>query len=123
MNKGFSLVELMIVVAILGILYAVALPAYNDFIQDGRRADVQQTLLQTVAELEREYTRQGGYPSSKSVTNTDFYTFAYSSSVSTQFELTATPVSGSAQDGDPCGTLTVMYDGTKTPTSSGCWGN
>lgn len=136
LNKGFSLVELMIVVAILGILYAVALPAYSDFIQDGRRADVQQTLLQEVAVLERFYTRQGGYPGVYSVDSTEFYSFSYSPSSSsaaendnydsTTFTLTATPVAGSSQADDPCGALTIDYKGDKTnstSSSSGCWGN
>lgn len=133
LNKGFSLVELMVVIAILGILYAVALPAYNDFIQDGRRADVQQTLLQQVAVLERIYTRSGGYPGSKpsSIVDTEFYTFSYiasdasstTASDATMFELTATPVATSSQADDPCGALSIDYQSTKLPDQTGCWGS
>ena len=133
--KGFTLIELLITIAIIGILYALALPAYSQFVQDGRRADVQQMLLQYAVVLERQYTRMGGYPDSSSVaTNTDFYTFSYTPSTSAAatttilfdsktFILTATPVVGSSQGNDPCGSLSVNHRGEKTTdkTKTDCW--
>ncbi|MDA7746142.1 type IV pilin protein [Psychromonas sp.] len=135
--KGFTLIELLVVIAIIGLLSAIALPAYSNFIQDGRRADVQQTLLQNVAVLERQYTRLGGYPDSFTIASSDYYSFTYAPSAdalasaidlndSTTFTLSATPVTTSSQSDDPCKVLSVNHQGVKLANGlenqSGCWG-
>lgn len=128
---GFTLIEMLIVIAILGILYAIALPAYSSYLQDGRRADIQQLMLQQVALLERQYTRKGGYPDTRNFNVYDYYTFSYSPSVSAAatldtndsmvFLLTATPISTSAQGSDECGAMTVNHQGIKSAALITCW--
>ncbi len=60
-NKGFSLIELMIVVAIVGILAAIAYPSYQDQMRSGRRSDGQAELLRIQTLMERHYYDNGTY--------------------------------------------------------------
>jgi type IV pilus assembly protein PilE len=125
--SGFTLVELLIAIAILGILYSLAMPSYTRYIQESRRSDVQQALIQQAATLERIYTRQGGYPKDFPVAANDFYQFTYSPADEfdgthyRKYSLSAAPKSGSAQSGDRCGTLTVNHAGTFGASLNDCW--
>ncbi|MBQ4833523.1 type IV pilin protein [Pseudoalteromonas sp. MMG010] len=124
---GFTLVELLIVIAILGILYSVVAPSYSDYIIKSRRADVQQQLLQYSAILERQYTRMGGYPDEYTFSTSDYYDFNYTSDATsnssdgTSFLITASPKG--AQKSDECGALKVDQTGEKTANLSSCWIN
>jgi len=131
-NDGFTLIEMMVVVAIMGILYSVALPTYSQYVQDGRRADIQQEMLQQVAHLERQYTRLGGYPDDRNIPGTDYYSFSYVPSAaaaatagiendSRTFLLTAIPKSNSSQSNDICGSMSINHQGLTTPNTSQCW--
>src|SRR5690554_2337838 len=60
-SSGFTLIELMIVVAIVGILAAIAYPSYQRYVQDSRRSDARANLLQLAQFMERYYTANGRY--------------------------------------------------------------
>ncbi|MBQ4799242.1 type IV pilin protein [Pseudoalteromonas sp. MMG006] len=122
---GFTLIELMIVIAISGILYSVALPSYTSYIQKSRRADVQQALLQQTAILERQYTRVGGYPATYTFPDSDYYSFTYTTDatagMSNGAEFTIEAAPKSAQSSDECGKLSVNQSGIKSADKSQCW--
>ncbi len=123
-SKGFTLIELMITIAIIAVLAAVALPSYNNYVTRGNRTDVQAHLMQLASNLERYKSQQlsyknatlaiiGGaatYPAS----GTAKYNIALTpATLSTSWELRATPVSGSTQVGD--GALAIDNQGRR------CW--
>jgi type IV pilus assembly protein PilE len=60
-SKGFTLIELMIVVAIIGILAAIAYPSYTEYVQRGKRSEAKVALLEAVQNLERYYSANGTY--------------------------------------------------------------
>jgi len=135
--RGFTLIELMITVAIVGILSAIAYPSYTEYVRRGHRADARAGLLQAQQWLERAATATGTYPTAALPTalswsgdSTKRYTIALAAgNTNAAYTLTATPKG--AQTGDKCGTYTLSNTGVrgangKTAGQSGydpdCWG-
>ncbi len=128
--KGFTLLELMIVVAIVAILGSIALPAYQDSLRKGRRADAMTSLLQIQMQQEKWRANNPTYNSALSGlgwSGTDslegYYTVAISASSAITFTATATPKSGGPQSGDSCGTFTITSNGPDISTTAKkkCW--
>ncbi|WP_105166740.1 type IV pilin protein [Pseudoalteromonas sp. T1lg23B] len=132
-SKGFSLTELLIAAAIVAILGVVAYPSYLESLQEGRRSQAQQEMLQVAIILERAYSRNGGYPDSdkfEALPTLDMYTFKYEhlnkpvdgeNYTSRSYLLTATPKKDTAQESDPCGALTLNHIGTQGAQIDDCW--
>ena len=126
--KGFTLIELMIVIAIIAILLSIALPSYQDSVRKSRRATAQSDLLVLVNFMERTYTESNAYnPAGFSLpytaspkSGTQFYTLSLSASTEASYTLQAAPVVGSPQASDTCGTMTITHTGVKTPAAN-CW--
>ncbi|PWB60175.1 MAG: hypothetical protein C3F18_00075 [Nitrosomonadales bacterium] len=131
--KGFTLIELMIVVAVIGILAAIAYPSYQDSIRKSRRADAKSALLELAQFMERNYTLSNRYDQDSGgaavvlpFTETPkdgtakYYDLTISASAAQSFTLSAAPKN--AQVSDVCGTLSITNTGAKAATGTGqCW--
>lgn len=123
--KGFTLIEIMITVAIVAILAAVAMPSYTSYVQRGNRADARNTLLAAAQRMEQNYNLSGRYDQLQNGTAVNdamlttwgldrspasgakLYTIAFDTATPTRVDyvLMATPVAGTAQADDTCGVL------------------
>lgn len=124
-TSGFTLVELMIVVAIVAILASVAYPAYTEQVRKGRRSDAQSVLLNTAQQLERCFTTANTYVgcvASPFNSPGGFYTVTITNLAATTYTLTAAP--RLAQTSDSCGSLSLTHTAIKGVTASTvqqCW--
>jgi len=141
MNKGFTLIELMIVVAIVGILAAIAYPSYQQNLIDSRRAKAAGCLMELQQFMEKFYSANFRYdldiagnnvslPAPQCVTDlAGFYGFENGgapAAVGQQtFTLTATAAGTQVNDNRNCGNLTIDQAGRKDALGSGtpeeCW--
>lgn len=115
--------ELMIVVAIIGILATIAYPSYQDSIKKGRRSSAQSYLMDIVQRQQQYLLDQRSYAASAATLGlttpadiSSFYTITISAPAGTPptFIATATPIAGSAQGGDA--TLSIDQANVKTPS-------
>jgi len=115
-NQGFTLIEMMIVVAIIGILAAIAYPSYEEYVKSSRRAEAQSALMGLAAAMERHFTANNSYTGAGAsganngapdiyydqVPNgggTAYYNLTVVSASDTAFVVQATPVNAQAGDG------------------------
>lgn len=124
---GFSLVELMIVVAIVAILVALALPSYTRYVRKANRGEAQSLLLNWSNNQELWRANNAAYAADSSTLGKplhDYYDFAASNIAATTYTLTATAKAGTSQAndeerGNSCTPLTLNQSNAKTHTD--CW--
>lgn len=120
-QTGFTLIEVMIVVAIIGILSSIAYPSYTEYVRKGHRAKAMAGLLQVAQWMERAATATGTYPLDANFSTElknklkkvegDRYEITVASADGATFTLTATPKG--AQSGDKCNKFTLKNTGAK----------
>jgi type IV pilus assembly protein PilE len=126
-TKGFTLIELMIVVAIVGILAAIAYPSYTEYVKRTHRAEIASLLSEQSQALERWFTREGNYRTATGLSvGNSFYRIA-STLNDADYKLTATPINTSMMNGDKCGSFEITNTGLRTnpgasATVKECWG-
>jgi type IV pilus assembly protein PilE len=129
--KGFTLVELMIVLGILALLVSLAYPSYVSFVRKGRRAEAQETLLDWASELEIRRADEIDYnDAGLTPDDTTYYTFTIGDLTATTYTLTATATAASKQTLDKqgqqdCSIISVNESGDRADkdnaTASVCW--
>jgi len=137
---GFTLIEVMVVVTIIGILASIAYPSYMEYVRNANRADAQALMLENAQFMERRFTTCGSYaaigtaapcnaaadlPKDQSPENgTARYSITLNPAPdATTYTIQAQPA-GSYADAK-CGTMTITQTGAKTETGTGslgeCW--
>ena len=139
-HTGFTLVELMVVLAIGGILAAVALPSYRSYLMRGHRADVRIAMADVAQWLERQYAVSSSFCPDGSQSCSDYqlpgavsrvpaagtrvYQLSLSPFGATSYRIVATPDSTGPMARDTCGTLTLDNTGARGQsrgTEADCW--
>jgi type IV pilus assembly protein PilE len=139
-QNGFTLIELMVTVAIVGILAGIAYPSYQDSVMKSRRADAKGALLGLANAMERHFTARNTYlgagtidgdtgsPTIFSATSpvdggTPYYNLTINAATASAYTLHAAPTG--AQANDKCGTLSLTQTGVRGISTAlavaDCW--
>lgn len=143
-DRGFTLLELLITITIIGLLAAIALPSYGDYVLRSNRTVARTAMMRIVGQQEGYYSDRKQYAATLPTLSTDYasatmylkrdgafqgasstdaiYAVTLTDASATAYSVRAVPVNAQARD-SRCGTLTYSSTGTKTASGSAtdCW--
>lgn len=138
-QQGFTLIELMVVIAIVGILAAIAYPSYMDSVMKSRRGAAKSCLSEYAHFMERFYTTNLAYDKNTAGVNlavpslacttegkiNQYYSFTITNLTRNTFTATAIPLGSQLTADKQCGSLSLTHDGQRQVSVSGnavsCW--
>ncbi|MEO6676036.1 MAG: type IV pilin protein [Pseudomonas sp.] len=128
-NRGFTLIEIMIVIAIIGIVITIGYPSLTEYVKKGRRAEVAGLLSDQAQILERFYSKNNLYTGATGLSaGNDYYTITPTITDQT-FLVTAVRKAGTAMATDKCGDFTITNTGVRSMVNAtaglatkDCWG-
>lgn len=131
-EKGLSLIELLIVVAVVGMLAAIAYPSYSEMAKKAARTDIVGILLESAQHLEQHYSRTGRYTDSETIVASlpdgNAHYRLHARRDAEDYVLTASRRSGAAMALDVCGDFELDHRGVRSnpgaaqDAGQGCWG-
>jgi len=148
--RGFTFIELMVVLALVGLLAVIAIPSYQESVRKSRRAEVRAQLLEVAQYLQRFYSHNDSFATTKAgaaatipselakvprnaVPGSQSYDISFATSAASainpglaSFKIQAVRRAGGPMDGDKCGDFTLENTGARnvlkaTDTAANCW--
>jgi len=148
--RGFTFIELMVVLALVGLLAVIAIPSYQESVRKSRRAEVRAQLLEVAQYLQRFYSHNDSFATTKAgaaatipselakvprnaAPGSQSYDISFATPAASainpglaSFKIQAVRRAGGPMDGDKCGDFTLENTGARnvlkaTDTAANCW--
>ncbi|QNH75580.1 prepilin-type N-terminal cleavage/methylation domain-containing protein [Pseudomonas protegens] len=128
-NQGFTLIEIMIVIAIIGLVLTLSLPSITEHLKKPHRSEIAALLTEQAQQLERHFSKAGVYSNAADLSAGNDYYSITPTLTDTGFSLTATPKADTLMAGDKCGSFSIDQTGATSVSGQAeglkakdCWG-